>query len=446
MSHRALALRGFGLTVAIAFALAVAPAGSGARAHTRAASPPGSALIRRAQQFRAQFGLSTDRQRIRRLWTDRAADRSFGIPLSRGEALDLRARIAAERQLPSIQRFALSSTPRTFAGVYVDQRRGGLIVISFTRGARERVRALRARLSRPGLIRARTARFSLAQLESLHARVDREWSALRSLGITVIATTTDIPHNAVGIAVTDTAPRTAALLERRYGPGIRVFQAQAAPAIRQAQQSPPFRGGTEINSSDAEPGFLVQCTAGFVGRSASGAFFVMTAGHCGDTGSSWIQGFPLGTPIGTMAANTFVGATSSADSSAIGSFPSVEASNQIFAGGAFRSITGIAPADFFGETVCKSGITTELTCGAVDSTDVTVNYGVGPTLFHQHTAAMKSFSGDSGGPIFVGNSADGILSGIFCSPDCSTVNNVTDTIYTPITSAQSALGVNVFTG
>jgi hypothetical protein len=75
-------------------------------------------------------------------------------------------------------------------------------------------------------------------------------------------------------------------------------------------------------------------------------------------------------------------------------------------------------------------------CGRVFATDVTVTYRDGPTVRHLANALYCTSRGDSGGPIFAGNTAYGIVSGMSLDSPCTSY-------YQGIRGAENLMNVNV---
>ncbi|HEV7655809.1 MAG TPA: S1 family peptidase, partial [Mycobacteriales bacterium] len=92
-----------------------------------------------------------------------------------------------------------------------------------------------------------------------------------------------------------------------------------------------------------------------------------------------------------------------------------------------------------GQSICKSGSTTGLTCGTVQATNVTVQYAEG-TVFQMVQTNTCTQPGDSGGAWFSGSTAIGITSG-------GTVGACTQagfaSFFQPVTEALSTYGVSL---
>jgi len=276
-----------------------------------------------------------------------------------------------------------SSLGQRAAGAYVDATTGGLTVNVLDSAAAAQVRASGAR---PRLVTQ-----SLARLDQIKAALDRAG------GPAGTAWSVDVASNAVVVSVPNgtASPRTAALLARArsYGSSVRVER--VAPISTQA-----FFGGQAILTGGA------RCTAGFITRvPSSGNQYILTAGHCTNIGSSWTTSGGL--TIGPTAASSFPGNDFGAIR--ISNPASLQPQGGVLNNGAFLDITS-AGRVAVGATVCKTGSTTGTTCGRVISYNTTVNYPQG-TVTGLTTTNVCTQAGDSGGPLFAGSQAQGIVSG-----------------------------------
>ncbi|HZF91684.1 S1 family peptidase [Streptomyces sp.] len=179
-----------------------------------------------------------------------------------------------------------------------------------------------------------------------------------------------------------------------------------------------------------------RCSAGF-NVTDGRRDFILTAGHCGPTGSVWFADGQGTREVGRTVAGSFPGADYSlvrytggragegADVVAVGADKGVR-------------ITGAAePA--VGQRVFRSGSTTGLRDGRVTALDATVNYPEGTVTGLIETDVCAE-PGDSGGPLFAAGIALGVTSG--GSGDCRTGGT---TFFQPVTTAMDALGVRLIT-
>ncbi|WP_411093536.1 S1 family peptidase [Streptomyces sp. 049-1] len=177
-----------------------------------------------------------------------------------------------------------------------------------------------------------------------------------------------------------------------------------------------------------------RCSAGFNvtdGRSE----FILTAGHCGPTGSVWFGDGGGDREVGKTVAGSFPGddfslveyvngkAGDGADVVAVGDGKGVR-------------ITGVGePA--VGQRVFRSGSTSGLRDGQVTALDATVNYPEG-TVSGLIETDVCAEPGDSGGPMFSEGVALGVTSG--GNGDCAKGGT---TFFQPLPEAMESLGVRL---
>jgi len=177
-----------------------------------------------------------------------------------------------------------------------------------------------------------------------------------------------------------------------------------------------------------------RCSAGFNVTNGQ-QDFILTAGHCGPTGSVWFADNQGRTQLGETTAQNFPGADFSLvkyDSIRAGDGAAVVS----VGGGKGVLITGAAdPA--VGQRVFRSGSTSGLRDGQVTGLNATVNYPEGTVtgLIETNVCAEP---GDSGGPLFSEGIALGITSG--GSGDCTSGGT---TFFQPVTAALNQLGVQL---
>lgn len=393
--------------------------------------------VREAQRFRTAVGLPADIGTVTRLMADPSVDqRRFGVPLTPAELRELNARAEAGSEVPIIQSYGEERAADAYAGVYMDHQDGGVIRVGFTKDLDRHRAAVRARFPFVARLRFFEADSTLSALNALHERIGDDLRDLRRSGIAVVTIATDVPNNAVAIGVHNLTAEDKQSLTERYGEQIRVVE-DAAPVKRRRReiQSPPFAGGLQIHSDD-----FFECTSGFVAKSRTGAArYLLTAGHCGAQSTIWLQGEAAnstlgGTYIGTMAQNEFY--DGGEDGGKINMNANFE-SSKVYANGEYRGISSVESTDFVGQFVCKSGITTEYTCGVLRDNNFSLYYQDEDVILHrQRRATLTSDFGDSGSPIFELNQAQGILSG---GPSNSTAT----TYYSHISRVSTRLQVNV---
>ncbi|UFR00625.1 S1 family peptidase [Streptomyces sp. Go40/10] len=177
-----------------------------------------------------------------------------------------------------------------------------------------------------------------------------------------------------------------------------------------------------------------RCSAGFNVTNGQSEF-ILTAGHCGPSGSVWFADNQGNRQLGTTVNSAFPGSDFSLvqyDGGKAGAGADVVA----VGGGKGVRITGAADAAV-GQRVFRSGSTSGLHDGQVTALNATVNYPEGTVtgLIETNVCAEP---GDSGGPLFSEGVALGVTSG--GNGDCTTGGT---TFFQPVTKALTALGVRL---
>jgi hypothetical protein len=192
------------------------------------ASPPGAsaapdieAVIAESVAFRRQFGLRADEAWVRQVASDPNALWSYQVPLTAAEEADLDARAAATEQLAPILEDYGAQHRDEYAGLYIDQERGGVLVVLFTANLQAHGEAI-SRLVRPGIaIELREAPQSEADLDALMERVSGD-EALPGIGVFVVTASADQAAGVVDIGVSTERGDVQGLITGRYGPAVRV--------------------------------------------------------------------------------------------------------------------------------------------------------------------------------------------------------------------------------
>ncbi len=180
---------------------------------------------------------------------------------------------------------------------------------------------------------------------------------------------------------------------------------------------PPLRAGVRVGA--------VGCTLGFLGRSQSdGKLYAFTAGHCLDGAASttyWTQ-FANGDRHNIGPRHNYVlGADGDAGIIRVTNEAGWNARAWVYVqastGNDGVAGTGYDPdypiladgASSLNMRVCKSGVSSDRTsCGRVKELGVTVTYTSGQTIRGLARTSYCSLGGDSGGPVYAGNTAYGI--------------------------------------
>ena len=326
--------------------------------------------------------------------------------MSPDEILDMDRRVGVQSQLGEMTA-RLSSDPQ-FAGLYLDQRADGEVVV-LTTGSEAAVRAeIRGVTPPASSIRVASARYSLAVLEALQSQITDSAANLRSKGIVLASVGVDVAQNRVRVDVVNPTSDEIGLIAQQFGDAAYVQAGElATPAtcISRSNCGSPLKGGLGISGG----GWT--CTSGYLGRiQGSSGLFLITAGHClADSGLSatW---YHYTTAIGTGYVYDYANGAN-ADAGAIRASEPL-ARNEAYATSNtdIRSMTSTLSnsAQPTGSTICRSGLNSGYYCAVVSS----INRDVwdGPYLIHHMWETdYTSQGGDSGGTMMVNWSWAGIL-------------------------------------
>lgn len=302
--------------------------------------------------------------------------------------------------------------PDATGGSYLDSATGKAIVTVTTGAAADLVRGA-------GLV-PKTVKYSTADLTAATGTLNR------TLNIAGTSWWTDQKTNQIVIAAD----------ERVSDANLATLQA-AADSLGVAARVEQVTGRFSrfVEGGDPIYGGGYRCSAGFNVVSGS-TYYLITAGHCGEVASTWYTDSAHATLIGPTVSYSFPTndyALVRYDNSAVPHPGTVNLYN-----GSSRDITGAANATV-GQAVQRSGSTTGVHSGTVTGLNATVNYGGGDIVYQLIQTNVCAESGDSGGPLFSGNTALGLTSG--GSGDCTYGGT---TFFQPITEALSAYSVSIF--
>ncbi|WP_207932951.1 S1 family peptidase [Actinomadura sp. GC306] len=173
-----------------------------------------------------------------------------------------------------------------------------------------------------------------------------------------------------------------------------------------------------------------RCSLGF-NVTRGGQPFFLTAGHCGNSVRNWSADQRGAQFLGRTVASSFPG-----DDFALVRTAQPGPSAVNLYNGRARAITRAGDA-VVGQRVVRTGSTTGLATGRVTATNATVNYPEG-TVSGLIQTTVCAEPGDSGGPLFSGNTALGLTSG--GSGNCRTGGV---TFFQPVTEPLRAFGAQI---
>jgi streptogrisin D len=176
-----------------------------------------------------------------------------------------------------------------------------------------------------------------------------------------------------------------------------------------------------------------RCSLGFNVKRGS-EFLFLTAGHCTDIGASWFADQANTQKLGDTEGSSFPG-----DDYGIVKYTGTPSDSQgtVSLYGGTQDITSAGEATV-GQSVTRSGSTTQVHEGEVTALNQTVNYAEG-TVSGLIQTTVCAEPGDSGGSLFAGSTALGLTSG--GSGNCTTGGT---TFFQPVGEALSEFGVEVY--
>ncbi|MFD5682519.1 S1 family peptidase [Streptomyces bacillaris] len=187
-----------------------------------------------------------------------------------------------------------------------------------------------------------------------------------------------------------------------------------------------------IAGGDAIFGSGSRCSLGF-NVVKDGEPYFLTAGHCTESVASWSdsQG---GQAIGTTEGSSFP----ENDYGLVKYTSDIAHPSEVnLYDGSTQQITEAGDATV-GQTVVRSGSTTQVHDGEVTALDATVNYGNGDIVNGLIQTTVCAEPGDSGGALFAGSTALGLTSG--GSGNCSSGGT---TFFQPVPEALAAYGAEI---
>jgi len=191
-----------------------------------------------------------------------------------------------------------------------------------------------------------------------------------------------------------------------------------------------------IRGGDAIYGGQYRCSLGFNVTNGLGNYYFLTAGHCGKVANNWYTDINHTKLIGPTRGFTFPGsdyALVQYTNTSIKRPGTVDLYN-----GTSQNITTAGNA-VVGQSVKRSGSTTQVHSGTVQALNATVNYQEG-TVRGLIKTNVCAEGGDSGGPLFAGSTALGLTSG--GSGSCGILGGTT--YFQPVTEALNVYGVDVY--
>ncbi|MGW3462545.1 S1 family peptidase [Streptomyces olivaceoviridis] len=301
------------------------------------------------------------------------------------------------------------------AGIYLDRgKRRFVVTVTDEKAAAE--------VKEAGAV-PRQVTYDTAYLDSIKKRLDDSFSTPGTMwGV-------DIPANQVVVRADSTVgERDFADLKKFVAP-----YGNAARVIRIGGKTE--RTSSAINGGDYIENGVVSCSYGFTVRKKTDPDYkaILTAGHCTNTsGTDWRKsdGTYIGYTTGHNVADGNDFGLIRAYNADVTYYGNVEAQD-----GAAQDISYSRDGKVY-ETVCASGYRSKYSCNILGLKNQTITYTDGMKVTGMDVAAICRDHGDSGGPLFAGDAALGLLSG--------SNNSACYSYYQPVNEALAWYGMEVF--
>jgi hypothetical protein len=356
-------------------------------------------------EARRRLGFPADLAHVERLRgsLEDMGSAEFGIPMTAPERQEWDRRAAIQALLDERVEAAVRARA-DFAGLYIDQLAGGQVVLLTTgdpAAARAELEAVEPRLADDLVVRrVAVSEVELgAALRQLAGDTDRLFP-----GIAVHSGAVDLPNTALVVRVSADdladAQAGAEAASASLG-GIPVRVEVGEPPVARACTDPehcthPMRAGTVIRKGSAFSGY--PCTMGFHIKRGTSGREMLTAGHCGTTGSnSWYhRGWGYQRSIGSEQATLY--RHNGVDIMRVNIYDTQYSQHVYSKSGAITS----AGWPLVGATVCaRRGWRKVIDCGTVADADTfwTIE-GSTYRLFGAGAGGIAIIGGDSGSPVW----------------------------------------------
>jgi hypothetical protein len=169
-----------------------------------AAASLSQAELAYSRQLRKQWGLRSDDAWIRTVADDPASAiglREFGVAMTPTEVAGIFGRARDAEAVKAVVRAYGARVPEDWAGMFVDQQHGGVLVAQFTDNLDQHRMALAALLHPDAALEVRAVRWSVAELEAQAREIesDRDW--FQSIDAELYATDVDLIENKVRVRI-----------------------------------------------------------------------------------------------------------------------------------------------------------------------------------------------------------------------------------------------------
>ena len=273
--------------------------------------------------------------------------------------------------------------PDVYGGMYIEHRPRFRVVVRFTSGAT----TMLARYTSDSELVAETSPTSLLFLRGLQ---DELSARLADAGLDFVSGV-DLKQSKVTVSATDLGAA------RRRFSGLDAFRdhVELSEVGQTIRLTAAITGGDRLLDPAGQ-----NCSAGFNVFNAQGQIGVLSAGHCHDDLKHTTAPQTSLVHLGELDGGSYDVQWHRQPGS---SNPKVQSNDVKLANGALLKITSTGPRMLLGAAVCKSGITTGVTCGEIADVDVQTNYNNALGTYvrvHNANGDLMTDAGDSGGPVF----------------------------------------------
>jgi hypothetical protein len=179
--------------------------------------PLTSVALAEAKRFRQDFGLRADDAWILQVAADPSAADEYGVPLTPEEGTELDRRAATVEPMRAVIAPYGQQHPGEYAGVWIDQTKGGMVIAQFTRRIDQHRAALAGQM-RPGApLEVREVKWTLAELTAMAGRLRGADRWFASIDAFLLSVGVDVATNRVKIEISSANPEAADEIAAHFG-------------------------------------------------------------------------------------------------------------------------------------------------------------------------------------------------------------------------------------
>jgi hypothetical protein len=232
----------------------------------------------------------------------------FGMPLSLAEQQQLSRQYNAQDELNATQDAITKAAGESFAGLWIDQTRGGLVSLGLTGSASASAVAALKALMESAVPSA--SNIAIAPAEFAYSELQASYDALSG----ALESSMSAPSVINGVGINQASNRVVVAVNGELSNEVKAWVAARTPLSHvQLVSTPPSTFKNRLTNYPPEKAGLgikpqgnpnpFECTSGFYGH-IGGQSFVLTAGHCAGVGTgNWQVG--ASSPMGVMSNNNY---------------------------------------------------------------------------------------------------------------------------------------------